>query len=199
MSFSTKVPAENMTFLPFFKAEDKILPKRISSSFSLAVSVIILISSSLFFSRVSISRSSIILVRSSLSRPLLEKTLASITIPSTPGGTFNEESFTSPAFSPNIALSSFSSGDSCVSPFGVILPTFIREGTPKGFKTISTLLPSSKYGKSSIGKILETTPLLPCLPAILSPTERTRFIATFTFINLRTPGGSSSPFSNLDT
>jgi len=128
MSFSTKVPAENMTFLPFFKAEDKILPKRISSSFSLAVSVIILISSSLFFSRVSISRSSIILVRSSLSRPLLEKTLASITIPSTPGGTFNEESFTSPAFSPNIALSSFSSGDSCVSPFGVILPTRISPG-----------------------------------------------------------------------
>ncbi|OYW83860.1 hypothetical protein B7Z17_05000, partial [Candidatus Saccharibacteria bacterium 32-49-10] len=30
---------------------------------------------------------------------------------------------TSPAFSPNMARSSFSSGESCVSPFGVIFPT----------------------------------------------------------------------------
>ena len=39
----------------------------------------------------------------------------------TPGR--SEVSFTSPAFSPKMARSSFSSGESCVSPFGVILPT----------------------------------------------------------------------------
>ena len=37
------------------------------------------------------------------------------------------------------------------------------------------------------------TPLLPCRPAILSPTESFRFMAMYTFTILRTPGGSSSP------
>src|SRR6185312_455053 len=46
-----------------------------------------------------------------------------ITVPSMPGGTRNELSFTSDAFSPKIARSSFSSGVSCDSPFGVTLPT----------------------------------------------------------------------------
>ena len=39
------------------------------------------------------------------------------------GGTRSELSRTSPAFSPKMARSSFSSGDSCVSPLGVIFPT----------------------------------------------------------------------------
>ena len=46
-----------------------------------------------------------------------------MTMPCTPGGTRSELSRTSPAFSPKIARSSFSSGESWVSPFGVILPT----------------------------------------------------------------------------
>ena len=46
-----------------------------------------------------------------------------MTMPVTPGGTLSEVSRTSPAFSPKMARSSFSSGESCVSPFGVILPT----------------------------------------------------------------------------
>ncbi len=37
------------------------------------------------------------------------------------------------------------------------------------------------------------TPLLPWRPAILSPTDSLRFIATYTFTSLITPGGSSSP------
>ena len=41
-----------------------------------------------------------------------------MTVPSTPGGTLSELSFTSLAFSPKIAVSSFSSGESSVSPFG---------------------------------------------------------------------------------
>jgi hypothetical protein len=63
------------------------------------------------------------LARSSLSTPRREKTFTSTTVPSMPGGTVSEVSRTSPAFSPKIARSSFSSGVSWVSPFGVILPT----------------------------------------------------------------------------
>ena len=44
-------------------------------------------------------------------------------VPFIPDGTRNDVSFTSDAFSPKIARSSFSSGVSCVSPFGVTLPT----------------------------------------------------------------------------
>ena len=63
--------------------------------------------------------------RSSFSMPSLVKTLTSITVPSIPDGTFCEVSFTSDAFSPNIARNNFSSGVNCVSPFGVIFPTRI--------------------------------------------------------------------------
>ena len=57
-----------------------------------------------------------------------EKIFTSMTVPFMPGGTFSDESFTSFAFSPKIAVSSFSSGDSSVSPFGVILPTRMSPG-----------------------------------------------------------------------
>ena len=49
-------------------------------------------------------------------------------MPLTPGGTLKEVSLTSPALSPNIALKSLSSGDSCVSPLGDILPTNMSLG-----------------------------------------------------------------------
>ena len=38
-------------------------------------------------------------------------------------------------------------------------------------RLISTGVPSGKNGISSSGKILEITPLFPCRPAILSPTD----------------------------
>ena len=60
--------------------------------------------------------------------PLREKTRALMTVPSTPGGTRSDVSRTSPAFSPKMARSSFSSGESCVSPLGVILPTRMSPG-----------------------------------------------------------------------
>ena len=63
--------------------------------------------------------------RSSFSIPSLVKTLTSITVPSIPDGTLCEVSFTSDAFSPNMARNNFSSGVNCVSPFGVIFPTRI--------------------------------------------------------------------------
>ena len=64
----------------------------------------------------------------------------------------------------------------------------------KGNGTTSTGLPSGRYGMSSSGRIRAMTPLLPCRPAILSPTESLRFMATYTLTILMTPGARSSPF-----
>ena len=55
---------------------------------------------------------------------------------------------------------------------------FIRLGTPSGLSTMSTGVPSSMNGMSSIGRILLMTPLLPCRPASLSPSWTLRFCAT---------------------
>ena len=85
----------------------------------------------------------------------------------------------------------FAAQPRCVSR---ICPTFMRDGTPSGFRTMSTGVPSSRYGMSSSGSTRETTPLLPWRPAILSPTASLRLMATYTFTILMTPGGSSSPF-----
>ena len=57
-------------------------------------------------------------------------------------------------------------------------PTFMRDGTPSGLSTMSTGVPSSRYGMSSSGRMRETTPLLPWRPAILSPTASLRLMAT---------------------
>ena len=43
---------------------------------------------------------------------------------------------------------------------------------------MSTGVPSGRYGMSSSGRIFEITPLLPWRPAILSPTDSLRFMAT---------------------
>ncbi len=59
-----------------------------------------------------------------------------------------------------------------------IWPTFMRLGTPSGLSRMSTGVPSARNGMSSSGRILEITPLLPCRPAILSPTEICRLVAT---------------------
>src|SRR5206468_193872 len=64
-----------------------------------------------------------------------------------PGGTVSDVSRTSPAFSPKIARSSFSSGVSCVSPFGVILPTRISPGFT--FAPIRTIPESSRSFRAS--------------------------------------------------
>ena len=49
-------------------------------------------------------------------------------MPSMPGGQSSDASRTSPAFSPKMARSSFSSGVSWVSPLGVTLPTRMSDG-----------------------------------------------------------------------
>src|SRR6188474_3050578 len=73
-----------------------------------------------------------------------------------------------------------------------IWPTFIRLGTPSGLSTMSTGRPSGRNGMSSSGTMRATMPLLPCRPAILSPTEILRFSPRYTFTSWITPGGSSS-------
>ena len=83
--------------------------------------------------------------------------------------------------------------------FSRICPMFIREGTPNGFSTICTGSPLGRNGMSSRGRIREITPLLPWRPAILSPTEILRFCAICTRTCSLTPGGSSSPFSRVNT
>ena len=57
-----------------------------------------------------------------------EETLTSMMMPEMPEGTRREVSFTSRAFSPKMARSSFSSGARSPSDFGVILPTRISSG-----------------------------------------------------------------------
>ena len=80
-----------------------------------------------------------------------------------------------------------------------IWPTFIRDGTPSGLRTMSTGVPSSRNGMSSLGRMRLMTPLLPWRPAILSPGCSLRFTATNTLTILSTPGGSSSPRSSFST
>ena len=80
-----------------------------------------------------------------------------------------------------------------------ICPTFIRDGTPKGFNKISIGVPSSRWGISSTGTILEIQPLLPWRPAILSPACNFLFAATKTLTVFMTPGGKSSPNCNFST
>ena len=57
--------------------------------------------------------------------PSRVNTCTSMTVPFMPEGTRRLVSFTSEAFSPKIARSSFSSGVSWVSPLGVTLPTSV--------------------------------------------------------------------------
>ena len=85
--------------------------------------------------------------RSSLSVPRRENTRAPITMPLCPGGTRSEVSRTSPAFSPKIARSRRSSGESWVSPFGVILPTRMSSGFTSA--PIRTMPDSSRSASAS--------------------------------------------------
>ena len=72
-----------------------------------------------------------------------------------------------------------------------IWPTFMREGTPMGFRMMSTGVPSGRKGMSSTGTTMEMTPLLPWRPAILSPSLILRFWAIETRTISFTPAGRS--------
>ncbi len=94
------------------------------------------------------SSASIDLARASFSTPSRVNTRTSITVPSMPDGTRREVSFTSEAFSPKIALRSFSSGVSWVSPFGVTLPTRMSPGFTSA-PTYTTPDSSSLFSRDS--------------------------------------------------
>ena len=146
--------SRNRSTVPFLRAKVTVLRCRISrSSSSLATETRSISSRSSF-------RSSPIRAPCSFSRSgssmRREKIFTSMTVPLIPGGTLREESFTSLAFSPKIAVSSFSSGESSVSPFGVILPTRISPDVRRApsltmpRSSRSTRLSSATFGSSRV-------------------------------------------------
>ena len=76
----------------------------------------------------SLPRRTLSWLRDLSSRSLRENTSMPTTMPSMPGGALSDASRTSPAFSPKIARSRRSSGESSVSPLGVTLPTRMSPG-----------------------------------------------------------------------
>ena len=106
-----------------------------------------------------------LLDRSSLSIPLREKILTSTIIPSTPGGTCSDVSLTSPAFSPKIARSNFSSGVNCVSPLGVTLPTRISPGLTSA---PMRMMPLSSRFLSASSPTFGTSRVISSLPNFVS-------------------------------
>ena len=86
----------------------------------------------------------------------LTNNFLSITIPFNDGGALRDASLTSPALSPNIALSSFSSGVGSDSPFGVIFPIKISPGLTSAptliipFSSNSLVASSLTFGISSV-------------------------------------------------
>ena len=100
---------------------------------------------------------------SSGSSILREKIFTSMIVPVIPGGTLSDESLTSLAFSPKIAVSSFSSGESSVSPFGVIFPARI---SPALTLAPSRIIPlssrSAKFSSETFGisRVISSIPRL---------------------------------------
>ena len=96
-----------------------------------------------------------------------ENIFTSITVPDRPGETLSDESLTSLAFSPKIAVNNFSSGDSSVSPFGVIFPTKMSPGpTCAPMRTI----PRSSRSTSASSDTLGISRVISSLPRFVSRT-----------------------------
>jgi len=112
-----------------------------------------------------VSFSMITFERASSSTPSRVKTWASITVPRTEEGTRREVSLTSPALSPKIALRSFSSGESWVSPFGVILPTRI---SPVLTIAPTRIIPASSRSFKASSETLGISRVISSLPSLVS-------------------------------
>ena len=83
--------------------------------------------------------------------------------PIIPGDMRSEESFTSFAFSPKIAVRSFSSGDSSVSPLGVILPQRMSPlFTRAPMRTMPRSSRSSRFSSATFGisRVISSMPRL---------------------------------------
>ena len=103
--------------------------------------------------------------RLSRSMPSRVNTCTSITVPLMPEGTRSEVSFTSEAFSPKIARRSFSSGVSCVSPFGVTLPT---STSPASTSAPMYTMPESSRRPSCASPRLEMSRVISSGPSLVS-------------------------------
>jgi len=116
-----------------------------------------------FMSKAESADCSMARVRSSFSPLLRLKTLTSTTVPSIPGGTLRLVFFTSRALSPKMALKSFSSGVSWVSPLGVILPTRMSSGTtlaPRRIMPQSSRLRSISSETFGMSRVISSGPSL---------------------------------------
>ena len=111
------------------------------------------------------SKSSLAVARASFFSPSRVNTWTSITVPFMPDGMRREVSFTSDAFSPKMARSSFSSGVSWVSPLGVILPT----RTSPGFTSAPMYtIPDSSSLDSALSPTLGMSRLISSEPSFVS-------------------------------
>ena len=93
--------------------------------------------------------------------PSLVKTSTPITVPLILEGTLKDVSLTSEAFSPKIARNSFSSGDNCVSPLGVIFPTRISPAftsAPTYTMPHSSSLPKEPSPTLGISEVISSEP-----------------------------------------
>ena len=141
------------------------LPPRMPSRRFKRSSVRMRISSPRFFSSLATYSASICLARSSFSWPLRLKMRTSTTVPSMPGGQVSEASRTSPAFSPKMARSSFSSGVNCVSPLGVTLPTRM---SPWPIWAPMRMMPLSSRSRSACSLTLGMSRVISSGPSLVS-------------------------------
>ena len=110
------------------------------------------------------------LARASFSMPSRVNTCTSMTVPFIPDGTRSDVSFTSDAFSPKMARSSFSSGVSCVSPFGVTLPTRM---SPAATVAPTKTIPDSSSFASALSLTFGMSEVISSTPSLVSRATHT--------------------------
>ena len=102
--------------------------------------------------------------------PSRVNTCTSMTVPFMPAGTRSEVSFTSDAFSPKMARSSFSSGVSCASPFGVTLPTRM---SPAATVAPMNTIPDSSSFDSALSLTFGMSDVISSIPSLVSRATHT--------------------------
>ena len=108
--------------------------------------------------------------RTSFSMPSRVNTCTSMTVPFMPDGTRSDVSFTSEAFSPKMARSSFSSGVSWVSPFGVTLPTRM---SPAATVAPTNTIPDSSSFPSALSLTFGMSEVISSTPSLVSRATHT--------------------------
>ena len=104
-----------------------------------------------------------------LSFKILVNSFLSMTTPLSDGEAFKEASFTSPALSPNMARSSFSSGVGSDSPLGVILPIRI---SPAPTSAPTRIIPFSSKSLVASSETFGISFVNSSLPSLVSRTSK---------------------------